>query len=282
MTVNAHETKFSFGPRLVAEPTAPLRAALLVQPGVAIEHARALQGEPNAIHYRAVSQQNVLIKTLMQRKCEVTLLDAYTEDPFAAAVADNAIVFENGAVILRPSSLTRRPEAEWLEGEFHKRDFPIAGHIAAPGLLDGSDVLLAGKTAFIGISTHSNALGRSGFAQIALAHGFSPVEVQLAPGVASLRSVLGALSEDELIAASDRYLDYRVLGNFKVYSTPPGDELGAGVLNAGHRHVIADVRFPGANDVMRRAGIMVEAVDLYDYARIGLSPSMLVLDLKRS
>lgn len=277
-----HAEKFSFGPRLAAEPTAPLRAALLVQPGPAIERARPLPGEPNSLHYRAVQQQNVLIKTLMQRGCEVTLLDAHTDDPFAAAVADTALVFENGAVIMRPSSLLRRPETQWLEHEFQKRDFPIAGHIAAPGLIDGGDVLLAGKTAFIGVSSRSNTLGRKGFAAIAQAHGFTPVEVALAPGVSALRTVLGVLSEDELICASDRYLDRGALRNFKTYTTPIGDELGAGVLNAGHRHVIADMRYPRANEVMRRAGIMVEAVDLYEYGRIGITPSLLVLDLKRA
>lgn len=181
-----HTGNLSYGPRLVAHPTASLRAALLVVPGMAIERAKPLAGEPNAVHSRAVAQQNVVIKTLMQLGAEVTLLSAHTDDPHACAVVDATIVFENGAVMLRPSSMLRRPESAWLEGEFEKRDFPIAGHIAAPGLLDGSDVLMAGKTAFIGVTARSNALGRGGFAQIARAHGFDAVEVRLAPGVSRL------------------------------------------------------------------------------------------------
>jgi dimethylargininase len=277
-----HTGKLSYGPRLNADPTAALRAALIVQPGKAIEEARPLPGEPSAVHTRAIHEQNILIKTLMQFGCDVTLLDAHTDDPFASAVADTAIVFENGAVMLRPSSMRRRPESAWLEREFEKRDFPIAGHLAAPGLLDGSDVLMAGHTAFIGVSPRSNSLGRSGFAQVARAHGFDPVEVPLAAGVRSLRSVAGVISANTIVTAGERYLDIRAFSGFKTLTVPAGDQLGAGVLNLGEHHVLADVRFPRANEVMRKSGVTVEAIDLYDYSRVGLTPSMLVLDLKRS
>src|SRR5579875_3640224 len=154
----------SYGPRLVAHPTGALRAAVLAAPTPAIENARPLHGELNAIYARARASQEILAKTLRYFGCEVTVLEPGSTDPYACAVADAAVVFENGAVIMRPGSMGRRPEGAWLEEQFVTRDIPIAGHIAAPGLLDGSDVLLAGGTAFIGVSRRSNALGRSGFA----------------------------------------------------------------------------------------------------------------------
>src|SRR5690348_10878150 len=163
----------TYGPRLVAQPTGALRAAVLVAPTPSIENARPLHGELNAIYSRARAQQEILAKTLRYFGCEVTVLESQSTDPYACAVADAATVFENGAVMMRPGAMTRRPESAWLEAQFVERDIPIAGHVAAPGLLDGSDVLLVGRTAFIGVSKRSNALGRSGFAQIAKAHGFA-------------------------------------------------------------------------------------------------------------
>jgi dimethylargininase len=266
---------------LVARPTGNLRAALLVTPPPAIERARALPGEPNAIHARARLQHEILCRTLEYFNCEVTLLDAHTDDPFASAVADAAVVFENGAVLTRPSSMTRRPESAWLESELERLDVPVAGHIVPPGLLDGTDVLMAGTTAFIGAGKRSNALGRSGFSQIAQAHGFSVVEVRLADGVASLRSVAGVISAESIVLAQDELLDHAAFSGFKTIVTPRGQELGAGVLNLGDGHVIADVRFRETNELLRKSGVTVEALDFYDFDRIGLSPSMLVVDLKR-
>ena len=271
----------SYGPRLVAHSTGALRGAVLAAPSPAIENARPLQGELNAIYPRARAEQEILAKTLRYFGCEVTLLETHNDDPYACAIADAAVVFENGAVIMRPSSMSRRPQAAWLEAELVKRDIPIAGHIAAPGLLDGSDVLLCGMTAFIGASKRSNALGRSGFAQIAKAHGFAVREVQLRDPSASLRAFAGAISADTVVLAPETKIDHAAFEGFKIHVAPIGHERGAGVLNLGDHHVLANVRYPGVVDMLRRAGIVVEAIDLHDFGRVGISPSMIALDLKR-
>jgi dimethylargininase len=276
-----HTTNVSFGPRLVAHPTGALRAAVLVTPPPAIEEARPLPGEPNAVHRRAVEEQRILIKTLEYFGCEVTLLDPHTTDAYASAVVDATIVFENGAVMMRPSAMARRPEVAWLESEFVRRDIPIAGHIAAPGLIDGSDVLMAGNTAFIGVTKRNNALGRNGFAQIARAHGFNVVEVRLADTVPSLRTVAGVVASDAVVLAPQNTIDHAAFDGFKIYIAERGDEFGAGVLNLGDHHVLADLRFPRVIDMLRKAGTTVEVIDLYDFARVGLTPSMLVADIKR-
>lgn len=274
-------TNTSWGPRLAANPTGALRAAVLVAPPPAIESARPLPGEPNSLQPRALAQQAILIKTLRYFNCETTLLEAHTADPYASAIADAAVMFENGAVMLRPSSMPRRPEVAWLEGQFVKIDVPIAGHIAAPGLLDGSDVLMAGNTAFVGLSRRSNALGRNGFAQIARAHGFKVVEVPLTDTVPSLRSAAGVLSADSVVLAAPHLVDHNAFSGFKIVTAPVSDELGAGVLNLGEHHVLADVRYPRVIDAIRKTGVVVEAIDLHDFGRVGITPSMLVLDLKR-
>ncbi len=272
----------SYGPRLVAHPTGALRAAVLVAPTPAIENARPLPGETNAIYTRAVAQQEILAKTLRYFGCETTILTSESDDPHAAAAVDAAVVFENGAVMMRPSSMTRRPETPWLEAEFVKRDVPIAGHIAAPGLLDGSDVLLAGNVAFIGVSARSNALGRSGFARIAEAHGFEAREVRLRVPDAQLRALAGVVSADSVVLAPESSIDHSAFAEFTIFTAPLGHELGAGVLNLGEHHVLANVRYPRVIDALRRAGVVVEAIDLHDFGRISISPSMLAVDLKRN
>lgn len=271
----------SYGPRLVAHSTGALRGAVLVDATPAIENARPLQGELNAIFPRARAQQEILAKTLRYFGCEITLLQTQSDDPYACAIADAAVVFENGAVIMRPASMSRRPETVWLEAELVKRDIPIAGHIAAPGLLNGSDVLLCGTTAFIGVSKRSNALGRSGFAQIAKAHGFAVREVQLRDPSATLRAIAGAISADTVVLAPETDVDHAPFEGFKILVAPLGHERGAGVLNLGDHHVLANVRYPGVIDMLRREGIVVEAIDLHDFGRVGISPSMIALDLKR-
>lgn len=269
-----------FGPRLIGTPTGTLRAALLVRPTASIESAMPLHGEPGAVYSRALEQHDILRKTLEFFGVETIVVEPRGDDPYECAAVEGAVAFEDGATIMRPSAMSRRGEADRIEAEFARIDVPIAGHIAAPGLLDGSDVLLAGGTAFVGIGSRGNAIGRAGFTSVARAHGYRVVEVALAPGVRSLRSVASAVAKDTVVLAPER-LDVNAFAGFTIIPVDRGEEMGAGVLCLGEHHVIADVRYRTALARMRKAGIVVEGIDLYDFEKVGITPSMLALALKR-
>ena len=270
----------SFGPRLVATATGQLRAALLVRPSIAIESAAPLIGEPGAIYERALEQHAVLRKTLEYFGVEVTVAEAAGTDPYEVSAGDTAVVFEDGAALMRLTPLGRRAEVERLQTHFASLDVPLAGHIEAPGLLDGNDVVLAGGTAFVAVGSRGNELGRRGFAELARSHGYRVVEVRVARGVTALRAVLGAAASDTLVVGADA-LDLDDLEGFRIIVLDRDEAQAAGVLPLDDRHVLADIRFRTALSMMRRAGITVEAIDLYEFAKLGMTPSMLALPLRR-
>ncbi len=269
-----------FGPRLVGTPTGKLRAAVLVKPAAGIEQGTPLPGEPGAVYARTLEQHEILRKTLAYFGVETIVLESLGDDPYDAAVADAAVAFEDGAMIMRPSAMSRRAEADRMQSAFAQHDVPLAGHIAAPGLLNGGDVLLIGGTAFVGVSARNNTIGRAGFAAVARAHGYRVVEVTLAADAPSLRAVASAVAKDTLVVSSDK-VDAAAFDGFKTIALERGEDMAAGVLCLGERHVIADVRYRTSLAVMRKAGIVVEGIDLYDFEKIGLTPSMLALALKR-
>jgi dimethylargininase len=278
MTADAHA--LGFGPRLVATPTGRLEAAVLVKPARGIEDATPLAGEPAPIHARALEQHGVLRKTLEYFGVEAIVLESRGPDPYEAAAGDAAIAFADGAAMMRLTPMSRRAEVERMEAEFARSDVPLAGHIAAPGLLDGNDVILAGKTAFVGVGSRGNQLGRDGFARLAASHGYRVVEVRLAPGVGALRAVAGAVASDTIVLGGDM-ADASAFAGFRTIVLERGEEQAAGVLCLDERHVLADIRYRTALATMRRAGVAVEAIDLYDFGKVGLTPSMLTLALRR-
>jgi dimethylargininase len=269
-----------FGPRLIGSPTGTLRAAALVRPNASIENARALPGEPGAVYTRTLEQHEVLRKTLEYFGVETFVLESHGEDPYESSAVDAAVAFEDGALVMRPSAMGRRGEADRMQAEFAELDIPLAGHIAPPGLLDGSDVLLAGNTAFVGVGARGNTIGRSGFASVAQAHGYRVVEVRLTPEATSLRSVASAVAKDTILVSADR-ADLAAFSGFNTVVLERGEDQAAGVVCLGERHVVADVRYRTSLARMRRAGIVVEGIDLYDFEKVGITPSMLVLALKR-
>jgi N-dimethylarginine dimethylaminohydrolase len=269
-----------FGPRLVATPTGPLRGVVLARPSPEIELARPLPGEPGSVYARALEQHAVLASTLEYFGVETIAIAPRGPDPLEASVGDVAIAFEDGAVMMRLSALSRRCEVDRMESEFARIDVPLAGHISAPGLLDGNDVVLAGETAFVGVGPRGNELGRRGFAGIASTHGFRVVEVKLANDAPPLRAVAGAVSSDTIVLGPDK-VDVAAFRGFRTILLERGEAQAAGVLVLDEKHVLADIRYRTALATMRRAGITVEAIDLYEFGKLGITPSMLTLVLRR-
>lgn len=274
-------TSIAFGPRLLASSCGALKHALTVRPSASILRALPLPSEPGAIFERALEQHHSLVSLMKSFGVAVEVMDARVDDPFETAVDDVAVLFENGALLSRPSSMERRGQAERLETYFAQIDVPIAGHIAAPGLFDGGDVVFAGGTAYIGVGHRGNTLGRQGFAQVAQAHGFRIVQIPLAPWVPALSAVCAAVADDVMVVA-DNAFDHRVLDGLRVLVLDPGESMGAGVLPLSPMHVLADMRFGASLRRMRKAGIQVDSIDLYEFAKLGITPSRLVLALRRA
>jgi dimethylargininase len=268
------------GMPLVSNPTAGLESVLLVRPNREIENALPLPGEPGAIAERAQEQLDVFRATLEYFGVETTVVESSAADPYECCAANAAIALRDGMIVMRPSEMSRRAEADRMQSKLARLGVPVAGHIAAPGLLDGNDVLLAGSTAFVGCGTRGNDLGRAGFAEVARAYGYRTVEVQLAPGVPALRYVATAIASDTIVLGADK-ANVAAFAGFKTIVLERGEEGAAGALCLSERHVLADMRYRTALSQMQRAGITVEAIDLYDFAKIGITPSMLALVLKR-
>jgi dimethylargininase len=277
--MSAHQP-IAFGPRLVVTPTGRLHAALLVRPSRSIERAAPLIGEPGAVYGRALEQHHVLRATLEYFGVETIVVEPRGNDPYEPGVLDTAILFEEGAAMMRLTALSRRAEVDRMEAEFARIDVPLTGHIAAPGLLDGGDVLLAGDTAFIGTGPRGNQLGRDGFGELARSHGYRVVDVKLADGVQALRAVASAVAEDTIVLGPDK-IDVGAFAGFRTIELERGEEQAAGVLVLDERHVLADIRYRTALAAMRRAGVTVEAIDLYEFTKLGMTPAMLALALRR-
>jgi len=265
----------------IVRATGTLRAALLVRPTRALERLRPLPGEPSPIFSRAVEQHLILEKTLRYFRVEMNVIDAGPGSALSVAAADTAVVLENGAVMMRNSVLHRPDEVAHINAQFDRLGVPVLGSIESPALIDGSEILLVANTAFIGVSPRSNSLGRSAFADIARSAGLDIVEVTMSSGAPPLRSIASPVSADTIVVAPAG-LDIGAFSGFNTIVLDRGEELAAGVFPIGDRRVIANLRFRTSLAKMRRAGVAIEAIDLYEFGKVGLTPSMLVLPIRRA
>ena len=275
-------------PPFVRSDAGALAGAIVCTPSTAVDRLPPLASEPSPIAVRAAEQHGILVGTLRDRGTTVTVLEPSTESSCESLVADCAVILPQGAVLTRPSAVERRAEVEHVERALAALGIPIVGRIASPGLLDATDVALAGDVAFIGVSrsgqglrTRSNALGRAQFAEFAVAAGMRVVELAIAPTVARLRSVFNVVASDTIIAAPE-LVDLVPVSNMNIVEVPRGEELAAGVIAFGERRVIANLRFRYSVGIMLKAKIEVEAIDLWEFGKAGVGPFQLVLATKRA
>jgi dimethylargininase len=268
----------------VRSATSKLHDVVVVTPGEGLDRLPPIQGEPSPIVSRAKEEHAILRHTLTDFGVRIHPLEVHDESGYATFVADCALVVERGAILLRPSRIDRRREVPAVEQKLAAHGIPILGKIEAPGLLDGGDVVLAGDTAYVGVPTkgnRSNAIGRAALGSFLPSLGMKMVELKLAPEIPRLCNVFSALDEGLIVAAND-YVDVGGLAAvFRIVEIPRGEQYGAGVLSLGPRHALANLRFRLTLPLLRKAKVHVVAIDLWEFGKVGATPSSLVLSLKR-
>ena len=263
---------------------AALRDAVMAVPGANLDQIFPLHGEPSPIAARAKEQHGVLERTLKDYGVRIHLLEVGDETGYTTFVNDCALVLERGAILLRPHRIERRREVGAIETLLDDRGIPIAGRIEAPGLLDGGDVVVAGTTAFVGVSEkkpRSNAHGRNQLAALLAAAGLQMVELKMDASIPRLNNVFSAPADDLIVAATDFVDTGPLAGKVQVVAIPRGEEFGASLLALAPRRVLANLRFRIALPMLRRAKIDVVAIDLWEFGKVGGGPASLVLPLKR-
>ena len=142
-----------------------LRAALLVAPSASLAARRPLQSESNSIPERAEEQHALLAARLAAHGVGVRLLPE-SGAALGSLCADAAVMFPDGAFVLRPSELNRRGEVVTIEAALQSLGVPILARLASPGLLDGGDVMFSGDTVYLGVATsRASEIGLPGWSR---------------------------------------------------------------------------------------------------------------------
>ena len=275
-----------------AGDASPLRAALLVAPAPGLAARRPLPSESSPISERADEQHALFAARLAAHGVAVTVLPDEAGAPLGALCADAAIVFPDGAFVLRPSELNRRGEVVDVEAALVAAGVPIVGRLASPGLFDGGDALFSGDTLYLGVPSarasdvglaswaRGNAHGRGQLAAYARERGWKVVEVALSSAAIRLRAVAALLAADAVVLAPG-LCDAAAFAGLQIVEAPRGEDYAAGVLALGNRHVLANLRFRQTIPLLRKAKFVVDAIDLWEFGKIGATPSLLALALKR-
>jgi dimethylargininase len=206
---------------------------------------------------RACAQHDDYRRTLEALGCRVLALPAEPEFADSVFVEDVAIVLDDVAILTRPGAASRRGEVASVGavlGGYRK----LQG-IAAPGTLDGGDVLRLGRALYVGESARSNATAIAQLRGLLADYGYT---VQGVPthGCLHLKSAVTQLADDTVLL-QPAWVAREHFAGFRVIEVDPAEPHAANLLRIGDA-LLMPACFPRTRQRLLDAGFEVTAVDV--------------------
>jgi dimethylargininase len=177
------------------------------------------------------------VAALREAGVAVEVLAPLEDFPDAIFVEDPALVFPEGAIVLRPGAPTRRGEAAAIAPELRSRFARVLE--LADGSVDGGDVMTTPPAVFIGLSARTDEAGARALQRL-LAELGRPSRVVTTPADVLHFKSDSSLVDDHTILATPRLAQSGVFDGFRVIHTPAGEEAAANALRINDRILIGD------------------------------------------
>jgi dimethylargininase len=162
----------------------------------------------------------------------------------------------------RPGAASRRPEVVSVGDAL--RPWRRLAQIDAPGTLDGGDVLLVGRTLYVGLSGRSNAEGATQLRGLLAPLGYR-VETAAVRGCLHLKSAVTAV-RDDLLLLNPAWCDRDAFEATASIEVDPTEPHGANVVRLDDC-VVMDAACPKTAARLRARGVTVHTVDLSELAK---------------
>ena len=232
-----------------------------VSPSIADCELTHLAREPINVN-RARTQHAAYEHTLERLGCAIHRLPASADMPDSVFIEDAAIVLDEVAVIACSGAPSRRAETEAVAVALSVHRQLV--HIVAPGTMDGGDVLVVGRSIFVGRTSRTNDAGIDQLRRAVAPSGYSvsPASVN---GCLHLKSAITALDGETLLINRRWALDDE-FADFDLVDVDPSEPSGANIVRVG-RHLVYSSAFPRTQEGLERRGYSVTAIDVSELAK---------------
>jgi dimethylargininase len=211
---------------------------------------------------RARRQHHAYEQALADLGCRVERLPAQHDLPDAVFCEDAAIVLDELALIARPGAPSRRPELPSVARALARyRDL---AEIAAPGTLDGGDVLCVGRKIYVGLSQRSNRAAIEQISALLSPLGYAVRGVAVT-GCLHLKSAVTEVAPGTLLVHR-AWIDVSALADHALIDVEPGEPFAANALRIGDALLYATA-YPRTLARLRAHGIDVRTVDVSELAK---------------
>lgn len=210
----------------------------------------------------AVAQHAEYVRTLRQLGCEVIELPAEPNLPDSVFVEDTAFILPEVAVITRPGADSRKPEIASIIPALSPYRALI--HVTAPASVDGGDVLVIGKTIYIGMSSRSNTAVVEQLTHHLQPHGYTVTGLALMDCL-HLKTAVTRV-DDATLLINPKWVDASHFKGFDLIEVDASEPFAANCLPI-RGSIIYPTTFPKTQKRLAQKGFAVVNVHLDELAK---------------
>ncbi len=244
--------------------------AIVRTPGKSVVDGLREDREAVPDYARILDEHAAYVTALRAAGLTVEILPPLEAFPDSMFVEDPALVFSEGAILLRPGAVSRRGETEEMRATLDK-NFERVLKLDGDEYADGGDVLVTSDVIFIGLSARTNAAGARALRGKLGELGRKAHIAETPRGILHFKTAVSLLSEDAVfatpaMAASD------VFAGFKIIVTPEGEEAAANALRVNDT-VFVGAHFPHSAELLSKQGLAVQTLPVSEIGKLdaGLS-----------
>jgi dimethylargininase len=195
-------------------------------------------------------------KALRSLGLKVISLPPAPDLPDSVFVEDIALVLDEIAIITRPGAVSRRKEVTDIKNAL--KPYRELVSIQAPGTLDGGDILAAGDTIYVGVSSRSNQEGIQQLQEFVNPFGYH-VEAISVNGCLHLKSAVTLVGEN-IFLINPEWIDKEIFKGYRIIEIDEKEKNAANALLIDQT-VIYQPSFPETAEKLADAGLNLKMVD---------------------
>ena len=226
-------------------------------------------GGPDPIFEGVANEHAAYTAALVNAGLAVTVLPALEEFPDSIFVEDPALVFAEGAILLRPGAKSRAGEvAEIAPALADKFETVLT---LDEGFADGGDILTTPERVMIGLSARTDKQGAEALMRLLARLGRRARVVETPKDVLHFKTDCALIDEDTVLT-TPRLSRSGVFKGFREILTAAGEDAAANALRVNGALFIGQ-RFKRTIDALDREGFAVTPLPVDEIGRIdaGLS-----------
>lgn len=210
----------------------------------------------------ARAQHNEYVHALEAAGCKVVELPEERDLPDSVFVEDIAFILPEAAVITRPGADSRKPETESIIRALSP--YRELLHVTAPATVDGGDVLVLGKTIFVGLSTRSNATAIEQLQNLLGGLGYSVIGAEMTDCL-HLKTAVTKV-DDKTLLINKNWVSPNYFTGYELIEVDSSEPFAANCLPVNDR-IIFPTAFPKTRAKLEARGYKILAVAVDELAK---------------